>query len=194
MDLHLYQKFFIFFLIRWWNGLWWGGTQACVWTLLGCLPISKLIPIINNLVSGPSFLELDLLRNRKKNPPDMKGKDVDLSGTFLRIFPTPIHGYSYYFYISIFLFLLVFTVYWCKQSCSICCFPPYSVSFPYNSHKLLPVKNVNNDQNQQKFLPIPSVGFRWAIFWATCVPFCLWSRPCAFREKKNTHRTRFLDI
>lgn len=82
-----------------------------MWTLLGCLPISKLIPIINNLVSGPSFLELDLLRNRKKNPPDMKGKDVDLSGTFLRIFPTPINGYSYYFYISIFLFLLVFTVY-----------------------------------------------------------------------------------
>lgn len=72
--------------------------------------------------------------------------------------------------------------------------PSLFIIFPHNSHKLLTVKNANLDQNKQKFLLLPSVGFRWALCWATCVPFCLWSRPCAFREKKNTHRTRFLDI
>lgn len=114
-----------------------------------------------------------------------EGKEMGLSRTFFRTFSIPTHGFSYSF-----LNLL-----WCKQGCSICCFPPYPVSFPYNSHILFPVKNADHDQNQQKFLQFASVGFRWALCWATRVPFCLWSRPRAFRKKKiNTHRTRLLDI
>lgn len=47
-----------------------------------------------------------------------------------------------------------------------CCF--------FSSHKLLPIKNTELDQKPLGFLLLSSVGFRWALCSATCVPFCLW--------------------
>lgn len=108
------------------NGIVCGGEgpkHVCGLFMVVCLSL-KLYPGANKQLGTRFFFsKMGLTEKQKKISNRNEGKDVDLSGTLLTIFLSLVHDFSYYFY------YLLFTVYWCKQGCSICFCHPYSLFF-----------------------------------------------------------------